>query len=32
MNQTRAEVIINDEETNDSKTSPEYQEVIRLRD
>ena len=30
MNQTRVEAII-DEETNDLKTFPEFEEVIRLR-
>jgi len=32
MNQTRVEVTIDDEETKDSKTSPEHPEVIRLPD
>ena len=32
MNQTRVEVTIDDEEANDSKTSPEHPEVINLPD
>jgi len=32
MNQTRVEVKIDDEESNDSKTSPEPPEIIHLPD
>lgn len=32
MNQTRVEVTIDDEEMNNSKTSPEHPEVIRQPD